>query len=161
MEATLQQPRIAQAGDLRAYQGGYFRVLVAPEQTSNAFALCEMCLAPGAEPPRHLHTREDETFYVLEGEVRFQVGDNVVVAKTGQSMFGPRNVPHQFNILSPTARILVLLTPGQFIDFFMDQSQPLTAAIPVSSPQGPPPPKVLALVVRSLKEEHGVLFSPQ
>ena len=160
MEATLLQPQVAQAGDLRAYQDGYFRVLVAPEQTDNAFSLVEMHLAPGAEPPRHVHTREDETFYVLEGEVRFQVGGNVLIAKAGQSAFGPRNVPHQFNILSLTARMLVLLTPGQFLDFFMDQSRPLAAAVPVSSPQGPPPPEVLAQVINSLREEHGVLFMP-
>ncbi len=160
MQATLQQLEMAQAGAFRAYQGGYFRVLVAPEQTDNAFSLLEMNLAPGAEPPRHMHTREDETFYVLEGEVSFQIGDNVVTAKAGQSLFGPRNVPHQFKVLSPIARILTLLTPGKFIEYFMAQSRPLAAAIPVMSPQGPPPAEALAQMVRSLREEHGVLFMP-
>ena len=158
METLLDQPQVAQAGDLRAYQGGYFRVLVAPAQTNNSFALLEMTLPHGAEPPRHVHTREDETFYVLEGEVCFRVGDEVVTARAGQAVFGPRQVPHQFSILSPQARILTLLTPGQFTGYFMSQSKPLAAACPLTPPQGPPPFEVLMGLKYLLQEQHGVLF---
>ncbi len=160
MDTILPQPQVAQPGALRTFQDGLFRVLVAAEQTNDAFALLEMYLSLGAGPPRHLHTREDETIYVLEGELSFRVGDEVLVARAGQAVFGPRQVPHQFKVVSPTARILMLLTPGRFADYFVAQSRLLDAENPVVVPQGPPPPEVLAQVVRSLREEHGVLFMP-
>ena len=62
METTLEHPTVAQAGTLRAYMGGHFRVLVAPAQTHNAFALLDMTLARGTEPPqrddRNLNARQ-------------------------------------------------------------------------------------------------------
>lgn len=160
MEATTQQPQVAQAGALRTFQDGLFRVLVAPAQTHNAFALLEMHLTLGAGPPRHLHTREDETIYVLEGELSFRVGDEVLVAKAGQAIVCLRDVPHQFKVVSPTARILMLLMPGQFADYFVAQSRLLDTENPVVRPQGPPTAEVLAQLVRSLREEYGVHFMP-
>ena len=158
METTLPQPQLAQPGPLRTFQDGQFRVLVAPEQTANTFSLCEMYLTHGAGPPRHLHTREDETIYVLEGELSFRVGEEVLTAQAGQAVFSPRQVPHQFKVVSPTARILMLLTPGQFADYFVAQSRVLDAEGTVAPPLGPPPPEVLAQRLRSLREEHGVHF---
>ncbi|WP_169405678.1 cupin domain-containing protein [Deinococcus apachensis] len=82
------------------------------EDTGGAFALVEECVQAGLEPPPHLHTHEDETFYLLEGEVEFQVGDRRHRATPGDCVFLPRGLPHAFKLRSPTARLLVLLTPG-------------------------------------------------
>lgn len=159
MELTLQQPQVAQAGDLRAFQGGHFRLLVAPAQTDNALALVEFTLPQGAEPPRHIHTREDEVFYVLEGEVTFTIGDEVLHAKAGDAAFGPRQVPHQFQITTPQARMLTLITPGSFLDYFLTFSTPLAAVRPVTPPQGPPPAEAILAMTRLLREQYGVLFT--
>ena len=115
----------AQTNNLRAYQGGFFNVIVSPEQTNGDLAVFAMTAGPGAEPPRHVHTREDETFHVIAGTVRFQVGDEVIVAGPGQTVFAPRNIPHQFNILTERANMLTILTPGDFINYFLDWSQPI------------------------------------
>ena len=159
MQTTLEHPEVAQAGDLRAYQGGFFRILVAPAQSQNAFALFEITIPRGAEPPRHLHTREDETFYILEGEITFHIGEETGVAGAGETVFAPRNVAHSFTLNTPAARLLVLLTPGHFMGHFLDHSQPLAAPVPLTPPQGPPPAEVIQAMVQACKEKYGVLFT--
>ncbi|MDF7814872.1 cupin domain-containing protein [Hymenobacter sp. YC55] len=158
MQTTFPQTLVAEIGELRAYQGGYFRVLVTPQQTDNNFSLLELTLPRGAEPPRHVHTHEDETFYLLEGEITFHIGADTVVAQAGDTVFAPRKVPHNFVLASPEARFLVLLTPGQFMGHFLEYSQPLATVGPVTPPQGPPPADVILGMVRSLHEQYGVLF---
>ncbi len=148
-----------QSTHLRAYQGGFLNIVVSPEQTNGNFVAFDLTSAPGSEPPRHVHTREDETFHVIEGQVRFQIGDEVTIAGPGQTIFAPRNVPHQYNILGEQARLLIALTPGDFINYFIDWSTPIDVApATVESPQGPPPAELLAKWVSQLDEEYGVYF---
>src|SRR5262249_21696842 len=64
--------------------------------TNGAFFLVEAMLAPGTEPPPHVHTREDELFYVLEGEFDVYVGKEAFKMKTGECVFLPRLKPHAF-----------------------------------------------------------------
>ncbi len=148
-----------QSTNLRAYPGGFINVLVSPEQTEGSLAVFEMTTGPGAEPPRHVHTREDEVFHVVEGEVRFQIGDEVLVAGPGQTVFAPRNIPHQFNILGERAKVLTMLTPGDFINYFLDWSTPVNEEpVTIEIPQGPPPADILATWVKLLDERYGVHF---
>jgi quercetin dioxygenase-like cupin family protein len=142
----------------RHYQGGYFKVLISPEETQGNFALVDMTLPRGVEPPVHLHTREDETFYMLEGEVTFQIGEKITKVKAGESIFAPRQVPHQFEITSPTVRFLTLITPGNFLEYFMQFSFPAAEEVQLMPPQGPPPAEHLAFMTTQLKEKYGVLF---
>jgi hypothetical protein len=68
---------------------------------------------------RHTHTREDEAFYVLEGELTFQVGDQTINAPVGTFVFSPRGIQHSFRVTSETnARRLTLITPAGFEEFF-------------------------------------------
>ncbi|GAB4025471.1 cupin domain-containing protein [Spirosoma koreense] len=145
---------------LRAYNGGFFQILVSPEQTGGNFALLDITLPKGAEPPRHVHTREDETFYVLDGTVQFEVGDNVTIGQVGQAVFAPRHIAHQFRILTEQARMLTLITPGEFANYFVEFSQPIAEApVTLQAPQGPPPADVLALLVSRLAGAYGAHFA--
>ena len=63
--------------------------LVAKQDTNQAFSLLEATLAPGNEPPPHVHSREDELFYVLEGEFDVYVGEEAFTMKTGECVFLP------------------------------------------------------------------------
>ncbi|WP_034383626.1 quercetin 2,3-dioxygenase [Deinococcus sp. YIM 77859] len=110
-------------------------VLIRSEETGGAFALIEELVQAGLEPPAHLHTREDESFYLLEGEVEFQVGDVTYDMARGDCVFLPRGIPHAFKLRSPTAHMLVLLTPGGFERFF------LTLARPWANDPAPPTPE--------------------
>jgi quercetin dioxygenase-like cupin family protein len=70
--------------------------LAEKKDTNGAFFLVEAMLAPGTEPPPHVHTREDELFYVLEGEFDVYVGKEAFKVKTGECVFLPRFRPHAF-----------------------------------------------------------------
>ena len=63
-------------------------------------------------PPRHVHHEQDEWFYVIEGEFRFEVGDEKFTAKAGDSVFGPRKVPHVWACETDTGRLLMIVQPA-------------------------------------------------
>lgn len=119
-------------------------------QTGGAYSLIEDLVAPGGEPPPHLHTREDEAFYLLEGELAGFCGDQSFTATPGSFVLLPRGVMHGWKVVSPTpARFLALFTPGGFEGFFIDGGEPARAATPPPPPDGPPDlPRVMALAAK-------------
>ena len=80
--------------------------------------IIEVLIRPGDEPPLHVHKNEDEWFYVLEGEVTFHVGNESHLGRPGAFVSFPRGIPHTFTVESPTARFLVMNTPGGFERMF-------------------------------------------
>ncbi len=74
--------------------------------------------------PLHVHHREDEVFYVLQGQVTFEVGKEKLPASAGDFVFAPRDIPHRFAVASEEARMLVLVVPGGFERFFADVGRP-------------------------------------
>jgi mannose-6-phosphate isomerase-like protein (cupin superfamily) len=74
--------------------------LAEKKDTNGAYLLVEAMLAPGTEPPPHVHTREDEFFYVLEGEFDVYIGKEAFKVGTGECVFLPRFRPHAFVIRS-------------------------------------------------------------
>ncbi|WP_207496954.1 cupin domain-containing protein [Aridibaculum aurantiacum] len=157
MNTTINQFQPAIAADYRDYQGGYFKVLIDPKQTNGTMALLDMTLPKGVEPPPHYHTNEDETFYLLEGSMSFHIGEEKIVAKQGDAVFAPRQVPHHFIIKTETVRFLNLITPGQFLEYFLEYSYPSTE-LSVVPPQGPPPAEAIMQMTNQLKSKYGVLF---
>jgi quercetin dioxygenase-like cupin family protein len=92
--------------------------------TNGAFSLFEATLVPGTEPPPHFHSREDELFYVLEGEFDVYVGEEVFNGKTGDCIFLPRFTPHTFIVRSPRLRLLILFAPAGVEEAFRSMSAP-------------------------------------
>jgi mannose-6-phosphate isomerase-like protein (cupin superfamily) len=83
------------------------------QSTGGAFGLVESWIAPGFSPPLHVHHREDESFWILDGEVSMRCGDRTFRARRGSFVFLPRGVPHTFVVEGDApARMLTLLTPG-------------------------------------------------
>lgn len=158
MESLKEPTQVSAAEAFRSYQGGFFRVLLSPEQTGGSMALVDMTLPRGVEPPVHVHSREDETFYLLEGAMTFHVGETVVNAAVGDAVFAPRQVPHHFVIKSESARFLTLITPGQFLDYFLEFSFPAAEEVRVVPPQGPPPAEFIEQMTSKLTGKYGVLF---
>ena len=110
--------------------------------TGGAFGLVESLIAPGFSPPLHVHHREDESFYVLDGEVTMQCGDRRFRAAAGSFVFLPRGVPHTFVVEGEQpARMLTLLTPGGGEGVFIEGGRPAEAA---GFPP-PTPPDIAAL----------------
>jgi mannose-6-phosphate isomerase-like protein (cupin superfamily) len=115
------------------------------ESTGGAFGLVESLLAPGFSPPLHVHHREDESFYVLDGEMTMRCGDRTFSAGAGSFVFLPRDVPHTFVVEGDRpARLLTLLTPGGGEGVFVDGGRPAeNAGLP---PVVPPDIAALARV---------------
>ena len=82
------------------------------EDTRGAFAMTEQQNQPGTSIPTHMHTREDETFYLPEGKVQFTVDGSDVVAELGTTVFLPRKTPHSFKIIGDKLmRAIILVSP--------------------------------------------------
>jgi quercetin dioxygenase-like cupin family protein len=107
------------------------------ETTDGAYGLVESTIAPGASPPLHIHRREDEAFYVLEGEMTFHYDGEDYPAGPGTFVFLPRDVPHTFVVEGDRpARVLTLMSPGGGERFFVDGGRaPESEGLP---PAGPP-----------------------
>jgi quercetin dioxygenase-like cupin family protein len=89
--------------------------------TSGAFALIEAVVPPGNGPPPHIHNREDEAFYVLEGELQFYLEDSSFTATTGAWVTLARHSLHFFKNTGPKpARILIMVTPAGLENFFRE-----------------------------------------
>lgn len=129
-----------------AYPGAIFNILVSAEQTNNSLFIAEMEFQPGSEPPRHVHTREDEFIFVKEGEVTFFCGDDIIQAKPGDSVLLPKNIPHHFVITSPCVKAMFVTTPATFGEFLMGISMPYEGT-EVPEVQGPPSEETVGQMV--------------
>jgi mannose-6-phosphate isomerase-like protein (cupin superfamily) len=82
-------------------------------QTNGSLTVFEFVIAPKQGPALHTHLREDEVWWVLEGDFRFKAGDTELRASTGGMAFGPRGTPHAFqNVGATPGRLLVITTPS-------------------------------------------------
>ena len=106
--------------------GDVYRFLATGEQTGGAYVLSEARVLPGGGPPPHIHHREDEAFFVLEGEIAFTLEGKKVVARAGSFIQGPRGIPHAFkNESNAPARMLILVTPPGFEKFMAEFAHPV------------------------------------
>ena len=95
-------------------------VRASAESTGGALSLFEE-VPPLVDTPRHVHSREDELFYALEGEHVIEVGEAEHRVGPGGSVFAPRGVPHaQRRVVAGEGRLLILTVPGGFDGFFRE-----------------------------------------
>lgn len=133
---------------------GLLTIIARGEQTGGAYGLVELVLNKAAEPPPHVHHREDEAFYVLDGEMTVRVGEETLHAAPGGLVFCPRGVPHRLVIDSAEARVLVLVTPAGLEWFWRELGEPApTRALP--EPREPDQDRLLRLVA-----EYGMELLP-
>src|ERR1700736_4522860 len=92
------QPTLRQLaeGCTVAVVGDVYRFLATGEDTNGKYALWEAIVPPGGGPPPHVHSREEDGFYILEGEITFTIGDNRLVASAGMFANMPVGTPHSF-----------------------------------------------------------------
>jgi mannose-6-phosphate isomerase-like protein (cupin superfamily) len=118
-----------------AVVGDVYRFLATGDDTNGKYAVWEAIVPPGGGPPPHVHSREEEGFYVLEGEITFQVGDKRLVAGPGMFANMPVGTPHSFkNEGSRPARMLISVAPAGLERMFFEFAVPLpegsTTALP-------------------------------
>ena len=140
-----------------SFAGSLFLWHVTAEQTDGALSVSEAWVQPGAEPPLHVHSREDETFYVLEGEAVFQRGPDRVTLRAGESILLPRGVQHGFAVVGALTRLLTVYTPGGLEEAFRAGSERLSERKLPPLPEGPPPAEAVDAIVQAFAA-HGVEF---
>lgn len=104
--------------------GDCWKVLVPGEHTNGRFALLETHRHQGKEPPRHVHSREDELVYVLDGLLRFDLEGERFDGPAGSLTLLPRGREHAFTLVTPEARLLVLLSPAGLERCLEDLTEP-------------------------------------
>jgi quercetin dioxygenase-like cupin family protein len=108
-------------GERTEFLGHTFTFKAGAADTAGALSVIEIVQRRGGEPPLHVHHREDEAFYLLEGEMTFHVGDERLRATAGSFVFLPRDVPHSFTVDGDgEARVLQLCSPPGLEEFFRD-----------------------------------------
>jgi mannose-6-phosphate isomerase-like protein (cupin superfamily) len=109
--ATEEPPMAAQTEDLWFINSRMTVLRAAAEGTPGVF-LAEARMPHGDSPPLHVHHRDDEVFHILEGVVRFRVGDTEIVGRAGDTLVGPKGVPHTFRVESPEGARMLNFSPG-------------------------------------------------
>lgn len=104
------------------------------EHTQGRYAVAEIVSSPVSVVPMHVHHREDEAFYVLEGSVSFWLGPERIDLGPGGFAFGPRDVPHRYEVTSELARMLMVFSPGGFEGFIRETSHAVGDASAVPEP---------------------------
>lgn len=114
--------------------GGTFTWKATAAETGGAFVLLEDSMERGKVTPLHSHPADDETLYVLEGELLAHFDGEEHRVGAGGVFVAPRGVPHAFMVTSETARVLVLQTPGTGESFYREAGEPIESGQDVTRP---------------------------
>jgi quercetin dioxygenase-like cupin family protein len=130
---------------------------VTGQDTNGAFALSELTAQPEFAPPPHIHHREDESFYILEGQFEFLDNDRIFTAGAGAFIYLPKGRLHMHRAAGGApARALVLVTPAGIEKFIEEAGVPATDVSSV-----PPPPEMPELErIVALAQKYGVEVPP-
>ena len=131
------KPKFQAAGQGRtiAIVGDVYRFLATGAETGGAYASFEALVPPGGGPPQNVHTREAESFYVLEGEVTFRAGDETVCAGAGAFVHLPPGLAHSFrNESGEPARMIITVTPAGLEEMFFEVGTELAGGATTALP---------------------------
>ena len=120
-----------------AVVGDVYRFLATGDNTHGTYAMWEAIVPPGGGPPPHVHSREEEGFYILEGVITIQAGEQKIVSTAGMFVNMPIGMPHSFkNESSKPAKMLITVAPAGLENLFFEFGVPLaegsTTALPPS-----------------------------
>ncbi len=114
--------------------------------TGGQMTIIEITEPPGAQAPLHVHHREDEGFWILDGDVTFEVADTTIEAHAGDYVFGPRDIPHRYTVGAAGCRMLFIMTPGGFEELVVAMSEPAgSRTLPPPSAKEPDWERVAAI----------------
>jgi quercetin dioxygenase-like cupin family protein len=154
MSTTALSPIALQAdeGEALWFLGALLTIKASGDTTGGRVAVVDVLAPRGHGSPLHVHRREDEWFYVIDGELAFLVDGKRIDAPAGSFVYGPRDVPHTFEVTSPEARFLLVSEPAGFESFVRAVGEPAaTLTIP---PAAEPPADITSLVTAAA--EHGI-----
>ncbi|MFO0806265.1 MAG: cupin domain-containing protein [Gemmataceae bacterium] len=136
-----------------AVVGDVYRFLATGEDTNGAYALWEALVPPGGGPPPHVHSREEEGFYILDGEIAFTVNGERIVAKAGTFANMPVGTPHSFrNDSDRPARMLISVAPAGLEKMFFECG----TALPDGATTAVPPTKADIEKLLAIAPDYGI-----
>jgi quercetin dioxygenase-like cupin family protein len=129
--------------------GDVYRFLATGHETGGRYAMWEAIVPPGSGPPLHVHSREEEAFYVIEGEITFQLNDDLIQAPAGTFVNMPIGSLHRFsNQSDKPARMIITIAPAGLEEMFFEVGKPLDAC---DHPQPPTKAEIDHLVAAALR----------
>ncbi|MGV0771424.1 cupin domain-containing protein [Mycobacterium syngnathidarum] len=139
--------------------GALVQFRITGEQSGGRFALTEHRCRRGAAAPLHRHELPDETFIVLEGELRIHIDGSLFRAEAGSTTFAPRGLPHSYQVDSDDCRFLALIMPAGFEQWIVETGQPAgdLSLPPITNS----PPDVGALTAATARYGVEILGPPQ
>jgi quercetin dioxygenase-like cupin family protein len=136
----------ADEAEARWWFASLTKITCTAEDTGGLLSIVDITEPPGMEAPLHVHHREDEGFYVLEGEVTLYVGDETIEASAGDFAWGPRDIPHRYTVGPNGCRMLFICVPGGFENIVREMSVPAeTRTLPPPSDEEPDMERVAAV----------------
>lgn len=138
--------RTSDEGRTIAVVGDVYRFLATGDDTNGKYAMWEAIVPPGGGPPPHVHSREEEGFYILEGEIAVQIGDKRVLATAGMFANMPVGTPHSSkNESSRPAKLLISIAPAGLEKMFFE------VGIPVAQGATSAPPTTKAEIEKMME----------
>jgi mannose-6-phosphate isomerase-like protein (cupin superfamily) len=133
-------------GEARWWFGLLAVIKATAADTGGQMTIVEVTNPPGWEGPLHVHHREDEGFWILEGDATIEVGERTIHAGVGDYVFGPRHIPHRYTVGEAGCRMLFILTPGGMEDLVRQTSVPATSrTFPPPSHEEPDMERIAAI----------------
>jgi quercetin dioxygenase-like cupin family protein len=146
------------SGTLLKFLDSLLAIRADRKQTAGQLGVSESWAPAGHASPLHVHSREDEAFFIIEGELQFWRGDEQPFRLgPGGLAWLPRERSHAFTVTSSTAHFLVIMTPGGFEDMFRTGVPTTTTTVPAP---GPPPSGDVDRAMTALTELGVTILGP-
>jgi quercetin dioxygenase-like cupin family protein len=136
-------------GDAWWWMNGLAIIKLRASDTGGQMTIIEVTEPPGEVAPLHVHHHEDETFWLLDGSVTFQMAGREIEARPGDLVFGPRGIPHSYTVGADGCRTLFILTPGGFEELVEAMSRPaLDRTLPPHATEEPDWERITEIAAR-------------
>jgi mannose-6-phosphate isomerase-like protein (cupin superfamily) len=142
-------------GEARWWSNGLAVIKTTAADTAGQMTILEITEPANSEAPLHVHHREDEGFWILEGSATFEVGEQTIEACSGDYLFGPRDVPHRYTTGADGCRMLFIFTPGGFEELLRVVSRPAQGRTLPPPGDGAPPSDEEIQAMQAAIEAHG------
>jgi quercetin dioxygenase-like cupin family protein len=157
---TPREPILRQPGDGRTIGvvGDVYRFLATGEDTNGKYAMWHATVPPGGGPPPHIHSREEEAFFILEGEITLYLGAERLIAGAGMFANMPIGSQHCFkNETEKPARLLITVAPAGLEKMFFEIAQPVAPG----ATSAPLPTKEIIARLMTIASKYGIEIKPE